>query len=528
VKEVFPADAAQLERRTELLRLLLVLLSQSMYLEGSSGGAEPKVRVQNRWAEQLCTRRTAYTKPLVLSLVNFVCHPPNTSWSLPFKHLFVTGTEDASLKVALHVLVFLLEYGSVDGTTEAASAAAADGLISSPAKGDAEPVAQHIAGTNVMRDALVDAVTSDEERELLFVGVASLLERSVTAMQSYLSSAGAPLACHQEALMLAWQLVRCVPDLVYTIVHDQDVLRLVVPVLILLHEGRNDDTQIGLVHLGTFLLLVLSGERDFGVALNKEVEYAPSDLPQFRGSVGDLLVLVFARLMVDGHERIESLYECMLTIVSNVSPYIKSLGSAASSKVVQLFDMLSKDKFLFANERNHRYVFFLLEACNNLVQYQYEGNARIIYDIVRSADSFERLAKVEMPSGLEEVVVEDGFEVSQEWLDSWKPELPLGTLLRLIDFLVPRVQALCDGEASDEAKIMMFLKNTTLVGVLPVPHPILIRRYQQNAATDAWFRTYMHGCVYLGCLEPPIFFGTAVTMFTVTMDDSESSGEEEE
>ena len=35
---------------------------------------------------------------------------------------------------------------------------------------------------------------------------------------------------------------------------------------------------------------------------------------------------VFHKMLVDGHERLESLYECLLTILANISPYIKSLS----------------------------------------------------------------------------------------------------------------------------------------------------------------------------------------------------------
>lgn len=50
---------------------------------------------------------------------------------------------------------------------------------------------------------------------------------------------------------------------------------------------------------------------------------------------------------------------------------------------------------------------------------------------------------------------------------------------------------------TDESEILKFLQHGTLVGLLPVPHPILIRKYQANAGTTTWFRTYMWGVIYL-------------------------------
>ena len=53
--------------------------------------------------------------------------------------------------------------------------------------------------------------------------------------------------------------------------------------------------MIGLLHVGVFILLVLSGDRNFGVRLNKTYTHSVSmDLPRFSGTHADLLFLVIA------------------------------------------------------------------------------------------------------------------------------------------------------------------------------------------------------------------------------------------
>jgi hypothetical protein len=55
--------------------------------------------------------------------------------------------------------------------------------------------------------------------------------------------------------------------------------------------------------------------------------------------------------------------------------------------------------------------------------------------------------------------------------------------------LVPQVEKICiDKGLTDESEILRFLQHGTLVGLLPVPHPILIRKYQPNPGTAMWFR----------------------------------------
>jgi len=59
------------------------------------------------------------------------------------------------------------------------------------------------------------------------------------------------------------------------------------------------------------------------------------------------------------------------------------------------------------------------------------------------------------------------------------------------------VQKLFHRGLTDESEILKFLQHGTLVGLLPVPHPILIRKYQSNPGTTAWFRTYMWAVIFL-------------------------------
>jgi len=51
--------------------------------------------------------------------------------------------------------------------------------------------------------------------------------------------------------------------------------------------------RVGLMHIGVFILLLLSGERNFGVRLNKPYSVrVPMDIPVFTGSHADFLIIV--------------------------------------------------------------------------------------------------------------------------------------------------------------------------------------------------------------------------------------------
>jgi hypothetical protein len=70
----------------------------------------------------------------------------------------------------------------------------------------------------------------------------------------------------------------------------------------------------------------------------------------------------------------------------------QTLSMAASLRLLKLFGSLSRRNFLFFKDKNHRYIFFLLEMLNNVLQYQYEGNTFLVYAIISNKALFYNLA----------------------------------------------------------------------------------------------------------------------------------------
>ena len=102
---------------------------------------------------------------------------------------------------------------------------------------------------------------------------------------------------HQELLILFWKLCEHNRKFMYYVLKSSDVLEIVIPVLNYLNDARVDQSKAGLVHMGVFVLLLLSGERNFGVRLNKPYTAAvPMDISVFSGTHADLLIIVFHKV----------------------------------------------------------------------------------------------------------------------------------------------------------------------------------------------------------------------------------------
>jgi hypothetical protein len=98
------------------------------------------------------------------------------------------------------------------------------------------------------------------------------------------------------------------------------------------------------------------------------------------------------------------------------------------------------------------------------------------------------------------------------------------TMNRLLQHLVPVVDEMCQRKNGvvDEVEILEVFKDITLVGLLPVPHAIVIRKYQPNQYTSIWFTAFMWGVIFLRSQKPPIFDGERIELFHVS--DEEETG----
>eukprot|EP01090_Pellita_catalonica_P004373 TRINITY_DN141_c0_g1_i1.p1 TRINITY_DN141_c0_g1~~TRINITY_DN141_c0_g1_i1.p1 ORF type:complete len:662 (+),score=125.54 TRINITY_DN141_c0_g1_i1:377-2362(+) len=597
---------SMIQHRSETLRCLLALFSEDLYRT-----AQEKGKYVNKWLDIIACNDSYLSRPLFYSLINVVCSYDPIGWGMPYNYTLFADTRERLVDVSLQTLAVLLNY------------------TPSPLVMRIGQESDETQGQNVFLKFFQE-LKSPEEFGFIFNAFTELIKNPMHATNTYLPNSTKKLGCHQEVLMLFWIAIRANNDFLNWTLTKGGITNIIDPLLHFLHEGRKDWTQLGMIHLGVFTLLLLSGEREFSVQLNKPfTRKLFIDLPTFTGSYADYMILIFYKMVVDAQHRLEALYECLLTILANISPYIKNLSMSTCMRLMNLFKYLAMPRFIFAKERNYRYVIFLLEMFNNLIQYQYEGNYNLMYSLIRNQKDFSALAAIQMstytdlmnkqeadanaeatpntaepgnatkistkkPEGTEkpaesaekpaesaekpdggagvgldsdsdreqsaekvqptenedtkeqegedsDVSEEDESESKEEskekatgtkvaapseptyvptekWLKNVRKQLPIGTILRLLDAIIPNIPAVVNGSSADEANILEYLKNTTMVGLLPVPHAICTRTYKDDPNTNLWFTTYMWGVVYLRNANPPVFYNTKIRLFKTLAD----------
>lgn len=630
-----PLSVSHDNNRSEIIKLLLTCFSETMYLPPIADAHN----TPNQWIHFFTSTENRHALPLFTSLLNVVCAYDPVGYGLPYNHLMFTDSRESLVESALQVLCVTMENESTNQNVS----------VDGTAGGTAMESPTETGGPDNLFVNYLSRIHREEDFHFILKGITRLLNNPL--VQTYLPGSTKKIHFHQELLVLFWKMCDINKKFMFYVLKSSDVLDILVPILYYLNDARADQSRVGLMHIGVFILLLLSGERNFGVRLNKPYTVrVPMDIPVFTGTHADFLIVVFHKIITTGHQRLQPLFDCLLTIIVNVSPYLKTLSMVASTKLLHLLEAFSTPWFLYASPTNHHLVFFLLEVFNNIIQYQFDGNCNLVYTIIRKRQVFHQLAnlptdntsiakaltkrgkKLSTPSStdqkepqtmegaqpateaepgtlkvslaatprldkmtehtapdvshketIQELAtsagtmsiqprneIEDpmgpsdgsqmaqsgankimksksmdvssansvsshtsterpslkrggsttsvggGWVASPEWVHSWKHKLPLQTIMRMLQVLVPQVEKICiDKGLTDESEILKFLQHGTLVGLLPVPHPILIRKYQANSGTTMWFRTYLWGVIYLRNVDPPIWYDTNVKLFEI-------------
>jgi hypothetical protein len=422
--QAFPATTSQLAARIDVLRLLIALCSQTLY-----AAPVPSAPARSRFLDVATAASCPFAPTTFYCLINSIVGYDPVGLGVPYANKIVGDKEEPFVAVALQAFLVLLDYAPLvpevaAEETEAASEAADASNAAAPAPSPSPEAAAEAARSasavspppaptassadaegassaaaprmvqqfNIYR-SLVAGMNNATDFDMIFDGISRILATISSAEQSLLPGAYSAPAVAQEVLVLLWKLLDESPEFVKYILDHCDVTTVVGPILYLMWMGRSNITKVGLIHLCTFTLLLLSGERSFGVALNRSYdEKLPADMPLFEGSYADLLLIVMHKLVVDGSAKLSTLYSFFLTIIGNASPYMKNLSLVGTMRLVNLFELFASPRFVFARPNNFSFVHQLLDTFNNLLQYQYESNAVLVYSVIRRKEVFERLS----------------------------------------------------------------------------------------------------------------------------------------
>lgn len=382
--------------RSEILRLLLTLAGQSMFMA-------PAVLPQRgvRTLTHLCT---CPDKQVVLSVlcsllntVSFplfarpggICSHENQSlkynpatWRVPYNTLVFKDTKQILVTYSLQFLLTLLVYP----------------IPENPSITTSKNYYRHFLGR----------IHRPQDFQFIVDGMLRILNQPLQERSSYLPGSQSSATFAPETIMLFWEMIQCNRRFRSFIIDTGRVHDFVILALFYALEYKVEPSKQGIVRMCAFLLQTLSVEPTFGASLNKPFEGQQSLPPSirintFKGSYADYLVQSIYDLITKSQGKLSAIYPALLAVINNIAPHIENLSGVSSSRLLQLLASMASPSFLLANETNHTLLHSLLESINSIVENKYRRNPELILAIVKNKRRIESLRTFTLESGQEEM-----------------------------------------------------------------------------------------------------------------------------
>lgn len=400
--------------RVEVLRLLLVLLSKSIYIPAHKQNSvvEPALK----FAVQDLDR--GIMLPFLCSLINTSITNARNSTSawlgLPSVSGLVGGSNDEVrtnlVTMSLQILDVLLTYDApLPGEADTVSLSTVGRPLPGP------------GGRNVFRFYL-SKLHRTADFDFIWSGLAKSFNEHVSSTIQILAIPFPTGGQGRRAAETSWQLSQVAERLIllWRLLEHNHKFRLFVlddakrapellTILLYFSLTYKDNVALqGLVRLCAFMLQDVSSERAFATNLARPGSAAKVQLPNRLGLVGgntaiDFLVQGVYSLIATTKGQLSSLYAPLVISLSNTAPAWRSLSITASTRIIHLLRSFSQPGFLLSDEGHPRLLFYVLETINAVLTFGYNANVNLVYSLVLARGLIDALEGFSLRRGVEDV-----------------------------------------------------------------------------------------------------------------------------
>ncbi|KAF8061471.1 high-temperature-induced dauer-formation protein-domain-containing protein [Lyophyllum atratum] len=385
--------------KTEVLRLLLVLLSRQIYVPPGLLFSKPSL--YSLYLVQKIPRRDVLT--LMCSLLNTAMNSSTShdmsiggmagsvAGKLPYNHLVFKGEDPRSTLVAtcLQVLCALLDFQSGNARDRTAGTGDAQSTLPS-------------ARSNTFRYFLMKLHRS-QDFEFIVNGIAGILEQQMATMNNLLPGARKSIPYTNETIIFFWKMIELNKKFRTYVLQSDKSMDLVAYLLCYTLEMKDKPQQHGFCRALSYIIQTLSAEPGFGPKLTKPVKPQLPAKWNAAGTAADFMINAVYAIVATTSGTLNLLYPALLIALANSAPYFKDLTVTASTRLVQLFKSFSNPLFLLADEGHPRLLFFMLEVFNSVILHHLSDNANLVYGILSAHKTFEDLGTFTLSRGLREI-----------------------------------------------------------------------------------------------------------------------------
>ncbi|KAI9469257.1 high-temperature-induced dauer-formation protein-domain-containing protein [Coemansia mojavensis] len=396
-----------ISNRVEVLRLLLVLCSKTMYIPPAYSVAVP-----NR---ALHTISYNANKKMVLcllcSLINTSLKYRTQGWTIPYRNSTTLDPADELSLHAMQVLFIMLDYQTPASKGGKGAASQED---SAEEANSTAPSMVLITGTDTGAQNLfrvfVAKLHRQQEFDYLISNIMRLLEEAMRSNLSILASVTKQPTRHvmpQEAIILLWLLLENNTLFKEYVVDHNRALRLFSVLLYFMLNGYTDPAQSGMVRTISHILHYLSEDGQFATRLMQPFDQSilPSTMRIVDASLthADFMINTAFTLLSSSKPYLVPVYSNLLLLVRNVSPYLTQISQLTADKLISLFDIISSPAFIISEPYHVKWLIYLIEVFDYVVHYRAVDNPRLMYSMVKARSCFTRLRDFDLDKAKSEL-----------------------------------------------------------------------------------------------------------------------------
>ncbi|EIN03674.1 hypothetical protein PUNSTDRAFT_47999 [Punctularia strigosozonata HHB-11173 SS5] len=383
--------------KTEVLRLLLVLLSREIYVAPAASLLAPSFYTLH--FVQQTPRRDVLT--VLCSLLNTCLNAPATAsgmaaigavtGKLPYNHLVFKGEDPRTtlVSVCFQILVVLLDFQS---------ATARDVIVGAGEQQTSAPTVQ----TNAFRYFLAK-LHRIQDFEFILHGIVGILEEQMASYNNLLPGSRKGVPYIVETVVFFWKMIELNKKFRAYLLNSDKAGDVLAYLLTFSLEIKDKPQQHGLCRALSYIIQTLSAERAFGMKLTTPMKTPLPAKYNAQGTLGDFMITAIYAIVATTSGALNSIYPALIIALSNAAPYFKGLSVTASTRLVQLFNAFANPTFLLSDEGHPRLLYFMLEVFNSVILHNLSDNPNLVYAILVSHKTFQDLGTFTLARGLREV-----------------------------------------------------------------------------------------------------------------------------
>ncbi|KAH9951382.1 high-temperature-induced dauer-formation protein-domain-containing protein [Amylocystis lapponica] len=381
--------------KTEVLRLLLVILSRQIYVPPASLFSVPSL--YSLYFVQQTPRRHVLT--VLCSLLNTVMNSAPSGSSnimgtvagrLPYNHLVFKGEDPRATLVAtcFQVLCVLLDFQS----------GSARDVMGPGDSQTAAPTAQ----TNAFR-YFIAKLHRGNDFAFILNGVIAIFEEQMASLNNLLPGSKKSVPYIVETIVFFWKMIDLNKKFRAYVLESDKAMDILGYLLCYGTEIKDKPQQHGLCRVLSYIVQSLSAERAFGSKLNSPMKVPLPQKWSTLGTSSDFMIHTVYSMVATTSGALTSLYPALIIALSNSAPYFKNLSVTSSTRLIQLFTAFSNPSFLLSDEGHPRLLFFMLETFNSVLLRNLTDNPNLVYGILHAHKAFEDLGTFTLAKGLREI-----------------------------------------------------------------------------------------------------------------------------